>query len=180
MSNFFQKGVQFLKIQQIVGLGMHLVIHLWTRLNRNRNQGHKRIIQKFVFPFLSSKIQEGFILQAPVCFLKSHRTRWVILSVVQAELRVAVLRKRPQPGNGESRRGGKAVEAYSRQAVLAVWTGPLSTPSPSQQYNGPVATGSSLHCVSSPGPPQLKWTQAASKSCTRRRGEGERGERGLR
>lgn len=62
--------------------------------------------------------------------------------------------------------------AYSRPAVLAVWTGPLSTPSPSQQYNGPVATGSSLHCVSSPGPPQVKWTPAAWS--TRRRGKGER------
>lgn len=50
-----------------------------------KKKGHKRIKQKFVFPFLSSKIQEGFILQAPVCFLKFHRTRWVILCVVQAE-----------------------------------------------------------------------------------------------
>lgn len=29
MCNFFQKGIQRLKIQQIIGLGMHFVIHLY-------------------------------------------------------------------------------------------------------------------------------------------------------
>lgn len=98
MCNFFQKGVQFLKIQQIVWLGMHLVIHLWTPLNRNRNQktkkGLKELHRSLFFLFLSSKIHERFILQAPACILKSHRTRWVILSVVQAEFEGGCSRKK--------------------------------------------------------------------------------------
>lgn len=93
--------------------------------------------------------------------------------------RVSVPGKWPQHGNSWSKHGEEAGEAYSRQAVLAVWTGPLFTPSPFQQYNGPVARGSSLHCVSSPGPPKLKWSHAASSQCIRKRDVGERVEKAL-
>lgn len=34
MCNFFQEGIQFLKIQQIIWLGMHFVIHLRTPLKK--------------------------------------------------------------------------------------------------------------------------------------------------
>lgn len=34
MCNFFQEGIQFLKIQQIIWFGMHFVIHLRTPLNK--------------------------------------------------------------------------------------------------------------------------------------------------
>lgn len=37
MCNLFQEGIQFLEIQQIVGLGVHLVIHL-QRLRRQRKE----------------------------------------------------------------------------------------------------------------------------------------------
>lgn len=163
---------------------MHLVIHLWTPLNRKRKQkpkqGTEELQRSSFFLLFHPKKQVRFILQAQVCLLKSHRTQWVIRSVVQVEFEGGCSRKkRPRPGNSRSRREDGLLETYSRQAVLAVWTGPLSTPSPSQQYNSPVARGSSLHCVSSPGPPQLKWSQAARKMYTKMRGEGEREEGAL-
>lgn len=81
MCNFFQKGVQFLKIQQIVWFGVHLVIHLWTPLNRNQKRA-RRIPLKLVFSFLLSKTP---VIYFSVCILKSDGTQWVILRVVQAE-----------------------------------------------------------------------------------------------
>lgn len=39
--------------------------------NKNKKKGLERIVQKFVFPFLTSKTPEKFILQAPVYILKS-------------------------------------------------------------------------------------------------------------
>lgn len=83
-------------------------------------KGHKRIIQKFVFPLLSSKTRERFILRAPVCILKSHRTRRVIHNVVQVEFVGCCSTKKAPARKQWVQAGGKAVGAYSRQAVLAV------------------------------------------------------------
>lgn len=120
---------------------------------------------------LSSNTRERFSLWAQVCIQESERTVSNPLWEVQSKLKGdCTPKKRPSLEREGPGREERLAKAYSRQAALAVWTGPLSAPSPSQQYNGPVATGSPPHCVSSPGPPQLKRTQAPSMRCSRRRG----------
>lgn len=59
-------------------------------------------------------------------------------------------REREREREGERERARAVEEARGRLAALALCAGLLSSPSPSQEDNGPVATGTLPHCVPPP------------------------------
>lgn len=109
MCNFFQEGIQFLKIQQIIWIGMHFVIHLRILLSKREKIVQTNQTEVCFSLFFSSGSNLFFEFQYVSKISTKHL---VILCVVQAKFEGGLL-KNKRYENTRSRQAETDFEAYS-------------------------------------------------------------------